>query len=51
MIDAQGIAKKRYDAIDGTSYLLRPDQHITARWRGFDHDRVISAVETATANC
>lgn len=51
VIDAQGIAKKRYDAIDGTSYLLRPDQHITARWRGFDHDRVISAVETATANC
>ncbi len=31
--DAAGLAAKRYDARDGTVYLLRPDQHVCARWR------------------
>jgi 3-(3-hydroxy-phenyl)propionate hydroxylase len=31
--DAAGLAASRYDAQDGTVYLLRPDQHVCARWR------------------
>lgn len=27
------VAAARYDAQDGTTYLLRPDQHVCARWR------------------
>jgi 3-(3-hydroxy-phenyl)propionate hydroxylase len=27
------LAAKRYDARAGTVYLLRPDQHVCARWR------------------
>lgn len=30
---ANRLAWERYDARDGTVYLLRPDQHICARWR------------------
>ncbi len=31
--DVEGLAARRYDARDGTAYLLRPDQHVCARWR------------------
>jgi 3-(3-hydroxy-phenyl)propionate hydroxylase len=27
------LAMQRYDAQPGTVYLLRPDQHVCARWR------------------
>ncbi|HVR49712.1 MAG TPA: FAD-dependent oxidoreductase [Pseudorhodoferax sp.] len=30
---AHALAVARYDAQDGTTYLLRPDQHVCARWR------------------
>nr|WP_145549379.1 FAD-dependent oxidoreductase [Variovorax boronicumulans] len=30
---AHALAADRYDAQDGTTYLLRPDQHVCARWR------------------
>ncbi len=30
---AHRLAAERYDAQDGTTYLLRPDQHVCARWR------------------
>jgi len=48
--DVRGIAAQRYDARPGTVYLLRPDQHVAARWRAFDAAKVRAAVARATCN-
>ena len=48
--DPEGLARERYDARPGTCYLLRPDQHVCARWRRFDVDDVRAAVRRATCN-
>jgi len=32
MTDPEGLAAARYGAASGTSYLIRPDQHVAARW-------------------
>ena len=48
--DLRGVAAGRYDAKHGTVYLLRPDQHVAARWRTFDAARVRAAVARATCN-
>lgn len=42
--DRQGLLRKRYDFTPGTTYLFRPDQHITGRWRQFDQQHVSDAV-------
>ena len=47
---AQGLVARRYDAKPGTAYLVRPDQHVAARWRAFDPPRVRAAVARATCN-
>jgi 3-(3-hydroxy-phenyl)propionate hydroxylase len=46
--DVQGLAARRYEAKPGTVYLLRPDQHVCARWREFDLPSVRAAIARAT---
>ncbi|TPG49527.1 FAD-dependent oxidoreductase [Roseomonas nepalensis] len=46
--DAEGLAARRYDARPGTTYLIRPDQHVCARWRRFDPEAVRAALDRAT---
>ena len=50
VVDHQGIAARRLDATPGTAYLLRPDQHVCARWRAFDAGKVRAALARATCN-
>ena len=45
--DSDGCLAKRYDAQPGTAYLIRPDQHIAARWRAVNTDTVAAAVGRA----
>lgn len=42
-----GLASQRYDASPGTVYLLRPDQHVCARWRQAAPEVICKAVATA----
>ncbi len=50
VVDHQGVAAKRLDARPGTAYLLRPDQHVAARWRHLDAAAVRAALARATCN-
>ncbi|MES2069330.1 MAG: FAD-dependent oxidoreductase, partial [Pseudomonadota bacterium] len=45
--DMDGIAARRYDARPGTCYLIRPDQHVAARWRTLDRAGVQGALHHA----
>ncbi|MBP0590621.1 FAD-dependent oxidoreductase [Paraburkholderia sp. LEh10] len=45
--DSEGLASSRYDAAPGTFYLIRPDQHVCARWRSLDAARVETALKRA----
>nr|WP_315463667.1 FAD-dependent oxidoreductase [uncultured Rhodoferax sp.] len=47
--DVQGLVQQRLDATPGTAYLIRPDQHVAARWRQPSQAAVRSALATATA--
>jgi 3-(3-hydroxy-phenyl)propionate hydroxylase len=38
---------KRYDGQPGTTYLIRPDHHVAARWRAFDPIEVEAAIARA----
>ncbi|RJG23459.1 FAD-dependent oxidoreductase [Massilia cavernae] len=46
--DCDGMLRARYDARPGTAYLIRPDQHVCARWRGLDAAQVGEALQRAT---
>jgi 3-(3-hydroxy-phenyl)propionate hydroxylase len=47
--DRDGLVAQRYDALPGTAYLVRPDQHVAARWRTPEAERVRLALHRATA--
>ena len=49
-VPCSGLAAQRYDARPGTAYLLRPDQHVAARWRSLDVAAVRAAVARASAH-
>ncbi len=48
--DVKGLVAKRYDAAPGTTYVVRPDQHVAARFRAFDAAKVRRAIARATCN-
>ena len=48
LLDVQGLAAQRLDARPGTCYLLRPDQHVCARWRRPDEAGVRAALQRAS---
>jgi 3-(3-hydroxy-phenyl)propionate hydroxylase len=48
-LPADGAAAERYDARPGTVYLLRPDQHVCARWRSPNAQDIASALKRAMA--
>ncbi len=48
VVDLEGLAAARYDGLPGTCYLIRPDQHVVARWRAFDAAAVEAALARAT---
>ena len=43
------LATQRYDAQPGTVYLLRPDQHVCARWRHPTTENIRAAIDHALA--
>jgi 3-(3-hydroxy-phenyl)propionate hydroxylase len=47
--DTEGLLARRLDAQPGTAYLVRPDQHVCARWRSLDEAAVRAALAKATA--
>ena len=46
--DRDGLVAQRYDARPGTAYLVRPDQHVAARWRRTELGLVRAALARAT---
>jgi 3-(3-hydroxy-phenyl)propionate hydroxylase len=49
LIDEAGVLTERYDGQPGTVVLIRPDQHVAARWRGFDTPKIQAALARCLA--
>ena len=49
VIDSDGLVARRLDGRTGSAYLLRPDQHVAARWRKLEAGAVLAALARATA--
>jgi 3-(3-hydroxy-phenyl)propionate hydroxylase len=49
LADSAGLIRRRYDGAPGTAYLLRPDQHVCARWRHLSPDAARHALRRALA--
>jgi 3-(3-hydroxy-phenyl)propionate hydroxylase len=47
LVDIDGLIAKRYDMQPGTAYLLRPDQHVCARWRQVTPEKLQTALDLA----
>ncbi|WP_459677669.1 FAD-dependent oxidoreductase [Acidisoma sp. 7E03] len=47
--DSEGLLTTRYDGEPGTTYLIRPDQYVAARWRCFDCSLIEAALARAIA--
>ncbi|AEC20667.1 hypothetical protein PT7_2127 [Pusillimonas sp. T7-7] len=47
VLDHQMTLARRYDALEGACYLIRPDHHIAARWRSPDVQRIQAALRRA----
>ena len=47
--DSSGRVAERYDMQPGTTYLVRPDEHVAARWRSFDPRKIAAARSRALA--
>jgi 3-(3-hydroxy-phenyl)propionate hydroxylase len=47
VFDESGLFAQRFDATPGAAYLLRPDQHLCARWRRCDAEKVRAARDRA----
>ena len=45
--DVEGLVSERYDGTPGTTYLIRPDQHVCARWRRYDPGAIDGALGRA----
>jgi 3-(3-hydroxy-phenyl)propionate hydroxylase len=50
VLDAQGLIAARYGSEPGSFILVRPDQHVAARFRAFDADQIEAALERALGN-
>ncbi len=48
--DVRGRFLERYDAAPGSAWLVRPDQHVAARWRRLQPQAVRAALARATCN-
>jgi 3-(3-hydroxy-phenyl)propionate hydroxylase len=49
VVDHDGLVAERYDMLPGTVYLLRPDQHVCARWRQPSAEALRAALKRALA--
>jgi 3-(3-hydroxy-phenyl)propionate hydroxylase len=49
LVDSEGLVARRYDLHPGTVVLLRPDQHVCARWRAADGAALRAALQRALA--
>jgi 3-(3-hydroxy-phenyl)propionate hydroxylase len=43
LIARDGMFAQRFDATPGATFLLRPDQHLCARWRAYDSGKIAAA--------
>ena len=47
LTDHKGVLAERYDLLTAGVYLIRPDQHVAARWRQLDLQELEAAVQRA----
>ncbi|MEW5423209.1 FAD-dependent oxidoreductase [Amorphus sp. 3PC139-8] len=50
VLDSEGLFQRRMDATPGATYVVRPDQHLAARFRSFDAGKVAQAIARASGH-